>query len=261
MSFLSSTAVIDAVLTKKGRELLASGQFNPTKFALADDEIDYGLLSLEDGESQILDTKILEASSLGNDANTQLRYKLIISEGQLLIPQISIEPNDVNTVVYDILEVRLSTTDGGSDNSYTVVNNNSYVTINPYKAIYELNKQTYIAQSGKNYQAILNQLNSLKGLYGGVITPNPSPNPQPIQTENPVGQPSPIVTGDYTYPESYVTKSNGQGDNHKFFLFVFTPTTNAIKLNISGNNSGAVAEFQVSKVGTVIQPIKNIEVD
>lgn len=239
MSFLSSTAVIDAVLTKKGRELLASGQFNPTKFALADDEIDYGLLSLEDGEAQILNTKILEASSLGNDSNTQLKYKLIISEGQLLIPQISIEPNNVNTIVYDILEVRLTTTDGGTDNSYTVVNNNQYVTVNPYKAIYELNKQLYIAQSGKNYQAILNQLNILKGIYG-------------------------ISGGDdglggtqYTYPETYITKPVGADGSHKFFLFTFVPTTNLIKLNVSGNNSGAVAEFGVKKIGTTVQIIQN----
>lgn len=239
MSFLSSTAVIDAVLTKKGRELLASGQFNPTKFALADDEIDYGLLSLEDGEAQILNTKILEASSLGNDSNTQLKYKLIISEGQLLIPQISIEPNNVNTIVYDILEVRLTTTDGGTDNSYTVVNNNQYVTVNPYKAIYELNKQLYIAQSGKNYQAILNQLNILKGIYG-------------------------ISGGDdglggtqYTYPETYITKPVGADGSHKFFLFTFVPTTNLIKLNVSGNNSGAVAEFGVTKIGTTVVQQQN----
>lgn len=247
MSFLSSTAVIDAVLTKKGRELLSAGLFNPTKFALSDDEIDYGILSLEDGESKILETKILEASSLGNDSNTQLRYKLIISEGQLLIPQISIEPNNVNTVVYDILEVRLTTTDGGTDNSYTVVNNNQFLTINPYKAIYELNKQTYINQSGKNYQAILNQLNILKGIYGtsggnGEIGQN---------QENPVGGQQ------YTYPETYVTKPIGADGTHKFFLFTFVPTTNLIKLNVSGNNSGAVAEFSVTKIATVINPIGN----
>ena len=46
MGYLDSTTVtIDAILTKKGRELLAKGrsQFNITKFALADDEVDYDL--------------------------------------------------------------------------------------------------------------------------------------------------------------------------------------------------------------------------
>jgi len=41
----SSTVVVDAVLTKKGRELLAQGKeyFNITKYAFADDEVDYAL--------------------------------------------------------------------------------------------------------------------------------------------------------------------------------------------------------------------------
>ena len=46
MGFLNNaTRTIDAILTKKGRELLARGQneFKVTKFALSDDEIDYTL--------------------------------------------------------------------------------------------------------------------------------------------------------------------------------------------------------------------------
>ena len=46
MGFLDNTSItVDAILTKKGRELLAAGDdsFKITKFALADDEIDYGL--------------------------------------------------------------------------------------------------------------------------------------------------------------------------------------------------------------------------
>ena len=45
MGYLNNTTrVLDAILTKKGRELLSSGaDFTVTKFALGDDEIDYGL--------------------------------------------------------------------------------------------------------------------------------------------------------------------------------------------------------------------------
>jgi len=99
MSFLSSTATIDAILTKKGREKLANGTFNPTKFALADDCIDYGMLNQEDGEAQILQTKILEASSLGGESQTELRYKLIIDQsGLVLVPTISVNPSSVSLV-------------------------------------------------------------------------------------------------------------------------------------------------------------------
>ena len=46
MGYLNNaTTVLDAILTKKGRELLSRGQneFRITKFALADDEVDYAL--------------------------------------------------------------------------------------------------------------------------------------------------------------------------------------------------------------------------
>ena len=46
MGYLNKTTqVLDAILTTKGRELLAKGDgsFNITKFALGDDEIDYTL--------------------------------------------------------------------------------------------------------------------------------------------------------------------------------------------------------------------------
>jgi len=46
MSYLNNTSIeIDAVLTKRGKELLSKGlgAFNITQFALADDEIDYRL--------------------------------------------------------------------------------------------------------------------------------------------------------------------------------------------------------------------------
>jgi hypothetical protein len=46
MGYLDNSSItVDAILTKKGRELLAKGDgsFQITKWALADDEIDYGL--------------------------------------------------------------------------------------------------------------------------------------------------------------------------------------------------------------------------
>ena len=46
MGYLDNTSItVDAILTKKGREILAKGadEFKITQFALADDEIDYSL--------------------------------------------------------------------------------------------------------------------------------------------------------------------------------------------------------------------------
>jgi len=48
MGYLNNSSIIvDAILTKKGRELLArqDGSFKITQFALGDDEIDYTLFN------------------------------------------------------------------------------------------------------------------------------------------------------------------------------------------------------------------------
>jgi hypothetical protein len=86
MGYLNNaTTVLDAVLTKKGRELLARGtnEFNISKFALADDEVDYSLWN----ETNPLGTdyygKIIESLPLLEptaNANTTMRYKLVTRE-------------------------------------------------------------------------------------------------------------------------------------------------------------------------------------
>ena len=45
MGFLDNSSItVDAILTKRGREILASGgDLNITKFALSDEEVDYTL--------------------------------------------------------------------------------------------------------------------------------------------------------------------------------------------------------------------------
>lgn len=95
MGYLNkATVTVDAILTKKGRELLARGRsaFNITQFAVADDEIDYGLfdpahpLGTEYYGSAIENMPIIEASP---DETQNLRYKLVtLARGTNLIPTI-----------------------------------------------------------------------------------------------------------------------------------------------------------------------------
>jgi hypothetical protein len=95
MGYLNkATVTVDAILTKKGRELLARGRsaFNITQFAVADDEIDYGLydpahpLGTEYYGSAIENMPITEASP---DETQNLRYKLVtLTRGTNLIPTI-----------------------------------------------------------------------------------------------------------------------------------------------------------------------------
>ena len=86
MGFLDNTSTtVDAILTKKGRELLAKGdgQFKITRFRLSDDEIDYSLYDTTHPNGSnffgavIENISLLEAFPVG-----KLKYFLInASEG------------------------------------------------------------------------------------------------------------------------------------------------------------------------------------
>ena len=83
MVFLNNTSVtVDAVLTKKGRELLARGQdeFQITKFALADDEIDYRLWDVTHPNGSNYYGAVIENMPLLEafvDENQVMRFKLV----------------------------------------------------------------------------------------------------------------------------------------------------------------------------------------
>jgi hypothetical protein len=94
MGYLDNTEItVDAILTKKGRQKLASGQaLNITKFALGDDEIDYSLYEPAHPrgsayyDAAILAIPVLEANP---DETQVLRYKLVtLPKGTTRIPQI-----------------------------------------------------------------------------------------------------------------------------------------------------------------------------
>ncbi len=104
MGYLDNTTVtVDAILTNKGREILArGGQLTITKFALADDEIDYTLwnpahsLGTNYYGSVIENMPILEAFP---DETQMLRYKLVTLPKDVIgIPVISVLPGTVSFV-------------------------------------------------------------------------------------------------------------------------------------------------------------------
>ena len=77
----NSSRVLDAILTKKGREVLSSGgDFNVTKFALGDDEIDYALWDTThtkgtDFYGAVIDN--LPTLEPFNDPSEIMKYKLV----------------------------------------------------------------------------------------------------------------------------------------------------------------------------------------
>jgi hypothetical protein len=95
MAFLSnSTITIDAILTKKGRQYLSTGQFDITQFACADDDVDYTLYNPNHpsgsafyGEA-IENLPIIEAFP---DETQCMKYKLVtLPQGTSRLPVISI---------------------------------------------------------------------------------------------------------------------------------------------------------------------------
>jgi len=129
MAYLDNTSItVDAILTKKGRQKLASGQsLNVTKFALGDDEVDYSLyepahpLGSAYYDSAITAIPILEATP---DETQALRYKLVtLTKGTVQIPIVSLGVGSIG-VYQNEGEVSLSPTTspaGNTNAGYTVV--------------------------------------------------------------------------------------------------------------------------------------------
>ena len=97
----SQTITVDAILTKKGRELLAeNGNLNITSFGLADDEIDYTLYQPNHPNGSafydiaIRNTPVFEPVS---DETQVMKYKLVsLNQGVTSIPIISIAQDKIS---------------------------------------------------------------------------------------------------------------------------------------------------------------------
>ena len=122
MAFLdSSTAVIDAILTRKGRELLArnDGSFQITKFAFGDDEINYQLYDATkatDQDADILNLPVLEPVS---NENVALLYRLItLPKGTLKIANLQVSPTSGTIDYGGTLDISVSTDNGEDAQGY-----------------------------------------------------------------------------------------------------------------------------------------------
>ena len=103
MSFLNNQLVtIDAVLTKKGRELMArnDGSFQITQFALADDEIDYTLYNPSHPSGSAFFGEAIEKMPLlqaFTDETQNLKYKLVtLPRGTSKLPVLNLGYNAVS---------------------------------------------------------------------------------------------------------------------------------------------------------------------
>ena len=122
MGYLNNTTrVLDAILTKKGREILSSGgDFIVDKFALGDDEIDYALwdtthTSGTDFYGAAIDN--LPALEPFNDPSEIMKYKLVTrSEGTRAMVTLQ----DAGSTATELAAIKYYA-DAGNDNSNRVM--------------------------------------------------------------------------------------------------------------------------------------------
>jgi len=130
MGFLDNSSVtVDAILTKKGRELLAQGRdkFQITQFALADDEVDYELwnpahsLGSDYYGIVIENMPVVEAIT---DENYSMKYKLLsLPKTTTKLPVITASPTTITINEGQVLTgINVSTRNGGNaDLGYTAI--------------------------------------------------------------------------------------------------------------------------------------------
>lgn len=131
MGYLNnSEIVVDAILTRKGRELLARGQneFNITHFALADDEVDYTLWNPDHPLGSAYYGRVIESMPVTEavpDETQTMRYKLVtLPKKTVRIPVVAVPNSSIILNAGQEELVRPSTinySEGNTTYGYTAV--------------------------------------------------------------------------------------------------------------------------------------------
>jgi hypothetical protein len=138
-----STITVDAILTKRGREKLAAGTFDITKFALADDEVDYTLWDENHGKGTNYYGQAIENMPMVEavpDQSKVMRYKLMtLSKNIQKMPYLQLNPGNetislsswnAQTSITAVTTVGVGGTGGQMDDSYTaIVSDGTLVTL------------------------------------------------------------------------------------------------------------------------------------
>ena len=97
MGYLDNTSItVDAILTKRGRELLSQGglgAFNITQFALGDDEIDYTLFNEDHPNGSQFSGEAIEnmplIEAIPDENNIMIHRLITLNQGTSKLPTIS----------------------------------------------------------------------------------------------------------------------------------------------------------------------------
>ena len=106
MGFLdNSTVTVDAILTKKGREILANGgDLSITKFALSDEEIDYTLWDVTHPNGTDSYGTVIENMSLLEATPNRSNFRSFLTDqslsgAEVKLPQLTYTDVDKNTAI------------------------------------------------------------------------------------------------------------------------------------------------------------------
>lgn len=164
--------VIDAILTKYGKEKLAkSGSLGITKFAVADDEVDYSLYNINNSQgtdyfnSAIVNMPLLEALV---DPNLSMKYKLFTAD--------AVQTESPIDVVSE-LDIKYSSNFTSYKNSLLINTGNPYVmtpVFNPERSDYTGNYMAELTINSYEQSGIQYSFYAMSdyGLEGAINTSN-----------------------------------------------------------------------------------------
>ena len=200
MGYLNNTTrILDAILTKKGREILSSGgDFAVTKFALGDDEVDYSLWDTThtkgtDFYGAVIDN--LPALEPFNDPSEIMKYKLVTrSPGTGAMEKIVNANNSVSTLIG--LKFYADEGEGGSNRitvSSDLVSTKLGGGVDGYGRI-GIDKVTNTEQGNLDRASFANELYTVTLLDSSVAILAPTFEPVQVGTTGggPINPPTPV---------------------------------------------------------------------
>ena len=103
MGYLDNTSItVDAILTKRGRELLSQGglgAFNITQFALGDDEIDYTLFNENHPNGSQFAGEAIEnmplIEAIPDESNIMIHRLITLNQGTSKLPSLSLNTSKI----------------------------------------------------------------------------------------------------------------------------------------------------------------------
>jgi hypothetical protein len=131
MGFLDNSSItVDAILTKKGREILAAGgNLNITKFALSDEEVDYTLYDVTHPNGTDSYGAVIENMSLLEATPSRTGFRSFLVNQSLAGSQLKGLDQTYTSVTHGTSISLTPTTEGGLTEQYTFTIENRNVVV------------------------------------------------------------------------------------------------------------------------------------